>query len=255
MGEGHEMPLNELLTPSLVTITVGPTSTPYSLHEKLLCARSQFFAKTFSSSPSSKDKKYDLPEEDPEPFASFVSWLYSAYTPTPTSESGLDILYDLYLLGSNLRARSLQNQVMAQIKAWYKDTDTYPGLRRVQYVYANTEEGSPMRAMLVSAVARGLVLRGDGIPQHWDKALRKNGMLAVDLVRAVQGWSLNPDTVPDVRGEVDNPIKIEDDEEEEEDEEDTEVDEEHEGHVDVSADDIKKEMMGELPNGLVNGVH
>ncbi|KAF2810619.1 uncharacterized protein BDZ99DRAFT_441140 [Mytilinidion resinicola] len=265
MGEGKDKPLNELLTPSLVTIKVGPSGTPYALHEALLTARSQFFAKTFSS--SSNDKSYALPDEDPEPFQSFVHWLYSAHTPTPTKEADLDVLYDLYLLGSKLRARALQTQVMAQIKHWYKESDTYPGLRRVQYVYANTEEGSKMREVLVSSVARGLVLRSDGIPQHWDKALRKNGMLAVDLVRAVQSWGLSPERVPDARAEEQGDVKDdgEEEEDEDEDEENTEVDEEVDGEQpegddvkkeqDVGSEGVKEKLMGELPNGLVNGVH
>ncbi|KAF2491879.1 hypothetical protein BU16DRAFT_131013 [Lophium mytilinum] len=266
MGEGKDTPLNELLTPSLVTIKVGPNNTEYALHEALLTARSQFFAKTFSS--SSTDKSYTLPDEDPEPFQSFVHWLYSAHTPTPAKEADLDVLYDLYLLGSKFRARALQTQVMAQIKHWYKESDTYPGLRRVQYVYANTEEGSKMRAVLVSSVARGLVLRGDGIPQHWDKALRKNGMLAVDLVRAVQSWGLSPERVPDARAEEWPEVKDDDEEEdeevEEEEDENTEVDEEA-GQEQAQGEDVKQEskgedvkkeeLMGQLPNGLVNGVH
>jgi len=251
MGEGKEKPLNELLTASLVTIRVGRPAVSWSIHEKLLCARAQFFAKTFSSS---SDKTYNLPDEDPEPFQAFVGWLYSAHTPKPTEEKDLDILYDLYLLATKFRARELQAQTMASVKKFYADSDTYPGLRRVQYVYANTEEGSAMRAMLVSAVARGLVLRGDGIPQHWDKALRKNGSLAVDLVRAVQGWSLNPDIVPDARVEgEDGSVSVKDEDEEEEDEDDDEEMTE-DGEHELKAEDVKKEdLMGELPNGLVNG--
>ena len=55
-----------------------------------------------------------------------------------------------------------------------------------------------MREMMVSAVARFLTL-SEGIPAHWDRALRKNGQLAVDIIRAIQEWHLESRSVPDAR--------------------------------------------------------
>jgi hypothetical protein len=95
---------------------------------------------------------------------------------------------------------SLVADVLQVVREWYKYSDTYPGLRRVQYIYANTEEGSPMRHMLVHAVARMMVIE-KGIPAHWDKALRKNGQLAVDIIKAIQDWRLDEEVVPDAREE------------------------------------------------------
>ena len=57
-----------------------------------------------------------------------------------------------------------------------------------------------MRHMLVHAVARLMVLE-KGIPAHWDKALRKNGQLAVDIIRAIQDWRLEDELIPDAREE------------------------------------------------------
>ena len=95
---------------------------------------------------------------------------------------------------------ALVSDVLQVVREWYKYSDSYPGLRRVQYIYANTEEGSPMRHMLVHAVARMMVIE-KGIPAHWDKALRKNGQLAVDIIRAIQDWRLDEEIVPDAREE------------------------------------------------------
>jgi hypothetical protein len=95
---------------------------------------------------------------------------------------------------------NLVADVLQVVREWYKYSDSYPGLRRVQYVYANTEEGSPMRHMLVHAVARMMVIE-KGIPAHWDKALRKNGQLAVDIIKAIQDWRLEEEVVPDARDE------------------------------------------------------
>ena len=65
-------------------------------------------------------------------------------------------------------------------------------------MYANTSEDNIMREMMVSSVARYLTL-GDTIPQHWENALKKNGQLSVDIIRAIQQWHLEGRTVPDAR--------------------------------------------------------
>ena len=55
-----------------------------------------------------------------------------------------------------------------------------------------------MREMMVASVARYLTL-SESIPPHWDRALRKNGQLAVDIIRAIQEWHLEGRSVPDAR--------------------------------------------------------
>ena len=55
-----------------------------------------------------------------------------------------------------------------------------------------------MREMMVGAVARFLTL-SEKIPAHWEKALRKNGQLAVDIIRSIQEWHLEGRSVPDAR--------------------------------------------------------
>ena len=55
-----------------------------------------------------------------------------------------------------------------------------------------------MREMMVSSIARYLTL-GDTIPQHWENALKKNGQLSVDIIRSIQQWHLEGQSVPDAR--------------------------------------------------------
>lgn len=200
----QEKPLNELLSRSMVDIYIGPENTHWTLHEKLLCYHSPYFRKIFYSKTSST-KSYGLPDEEDATFKTFVGWLYATSLPVPREEADLGVLFDLYLLAEKLQIPALVQDVLQVVREWYKFSDTYPGLRRVQYVYANTEEGSPMRHMLVHSVARLMVLE-KGIPQHWDKALRKNGQLAVDIIRAIQEWRLNEEVVPDAR---DDPAEAE----------------------------------------------
>jgi len=196
--------LHELLSHHMVDIYVGPENTHWILHEKLLCAKSKFFNKIFYTkikSVSGGNKTFGLPDEEDEPFRLFVGWLYSGRVPYPTEEKDLGDLFDVYLMGEKWQIADLVKDSLDTVRQWYRTTDTFPGLRRVQYIYANTEEDSPMRQLLISSVARMVVL-GEDLPGHWDRALKKNGQLAVDLIRAMQMWKLDPELVPDARQEA-----------------------------------------------------
>ncbi|EOD52143.1 BTB/POZ-like protein [Neofusicoccum parvum] len=199
-----EKPLHELLSHALVDIYVGTENTHWILHEKLLCARSRFFQRIFYSK-SSKSSSYGLPEEEDGPFSAFVSWLYSGHVPPPKEEKDLTTLFDMYLMGEKWQASGLVRDVLKEVREWYARTDTYPGLRRVQYVYANTDEDSEMRRLMVNSVARMMALN-ETIPPHWDKALRKNGQLAVDLIKSIQSWRIDPTKVPDMRRAVEEKV-------------------------------------------------
>lgn len=205
MSGTHEKPLNELLSRSMVDIYVGEENTHWILHEKLLCHHSPFFRKIFYAKGSTT-QSFGLPEDDDNAFKTFVGWLYSSSLPVPREESDLGVLFDLYLMAEKFQIPNLIADVLQVVREWYKFSDSYPGLRRVQYIYANTENGSPMRHMLVHSIARMMVLE-KGLPAHWDKALRKNGQLAVDVICAIQDWRLDEEVVPDAR---DDPAEGED---------------------------------------------
>jgi len=198
-GSAPEKQLHELLSRSMVDIYVGPENTHWILHEKLLCHYSPFFRRIFYAK-NSNTTSFGLPEEEDAPFKTFVGWLYSSSLPVPREESDLGLMFDLYLMAEKFQIPNLIADIMQVVREWYKYSDTYPGLRRVQYIYANTEEGSPMRHMLVHSVARMMVIE-KGIPAHWDKALKKNGQLAVDIIKAIQDWRLDEEIVPDARDE------------------------------------------------------
>lgn len=195
-----EKPLHELLTSSLVDIYVGPDATHWTLHEKLLCHHSPFFASKFytKSKPSASSKSFGLPDDDDFPFELFVGWLYSRALRYPQEEKDIGPLLDLYFLSERFQIQKLSDDVVETVRAFYHNNESYPGLRRVQYVYANTEEDNPMREMMVGSVARFLALN-HVIPAHWERALKKNGQLAVDIIRSIQEWHLEGRSVPDAR--------------------------------------------------------
>lgn len=187
----------------MVDIYVGPENTHWILHEKLLCHRSRFFRNIFYNKKGAKNSMYGLPDEEDGPFRYFVGWLYADSLPVIKEEKELAPMFDLYLMGEKWEIKRLIVECLEAVRRWYHDTDTWPGLRRVQYIYSNTEPESAMRQLLVSCVARMLVTSGGGgmagMPAHWENALRKNGQLATDIILCVQKWQIDANSVPDER--------------------------------------------------------
>ena len=191
---------SRLLSSSLVTIYVGTDNTSWTIHEKLLCHHSPFFRNLFygKENRESKNKSYGLPDSDDLPFELFVGWLYSRALRYPEAEKDVGPLLDLYFLSEQFQIAKLSDDVVETVRAFYHNNETYPGLRRVQYVYANTSEDNLMREMMVNSIARYLTL-SDAIPAHWENALKKNGQLSVDIIRSIQQWHLEGRSVPDAR--------------------------------------------------------
>lgn len=189
-----------LLTNALVNIYVGDENTHWILHERLLCYHSPFFASIFYSkeNESAKSKNYGFPDADDAPFELFVGWLYSRALRPPTQEKETGALLDLYFLSQTLQISRLADDIVEILRGFYHANETYPSLRRVQYVYANTEQDNELREMMVGSVARFLTL-SDAIPAHWENALKKNGQLSVDIIRSIQQWHLKGRDVPDPR--------------------------------------------------------
>lgn len=166
-------------------------------------------ANTATSSPFTTPGTVSLPDTDAQAFDLFVRWLYASSLPAARSEDSIGALLDAYFLAQTLQLPGLTSSVLEQIRAWYDASDTVPALRRLQYVYENTPVEDPLRALVLGAVARYLVVgipaansTKTGFPPHWDKALRRDGRLAVDLLIECQRWRLEEASVPDVRREA-----------------------------------------------------
>lgn len=190
------------MTHSIVDIYVGSESTHWPVHEKLLCYHSPFFASIFYDKKANlrpgSSKSYGLPEDDDHSFELLIGWLYSRAIRAPKEEKDIGPLLDLYLLADKFEMQKLADDVVNTVREFYHTTSSYPGLRRVQYIYSNTDDDNVMREMMVGSIARFLAL-GDKIPNHWAKALQRNGQLALDIIRSIQEWHLESQVVPDAR--------------------------------------------------------
>lgn len=83
----------------------------------------------------------------------------------PKEEKDIGPLLDLYFLASSSEMAKLEGDVTETVRAFYYGHRTYPAQRRVQYVYANTEEANVMREIMVSSVALDLTLADMMPPQ------------------------------------------------------------------------------------------
>lgn len=189
----------------MVSIYVGPENTHWYIHERLLCYYSPFFADIFyaddknpETQKAQKKKAYGLEDEEDLAFEMLVGWLYSRDIKVPTEEKDVGPLLDLYLLSERLRMERLSSELVEAISNYYYRSQTYPSLRRVQHVYANTDDDNEMREMMVGAVAK-LLTTSDKIPAHWASALQRNGQLAVDIIRSIQHWKIEEKSIPDAR--------------------------------------------------------
>lgn len=203
--ERNEKPLNELLTTSMVSIYVGPENTHWYIHERLLCYYSPFFSDIFyaedknpEQAKAQRNKAYGIPDQEDLAFEMLVGWLYSRDIKVPSEEKDLGPLLDLYLLSEKLRMERLSHDLVEAISHFYFQSRSYPSLRRVQHIYANTDQDNEMREMMVGAVAK-LLTTSEKIPAHWASALQRNGQLAVDIIRSIQQWKIEEKSIPDAR--------------------------------------------------------
>ncbi len=127
-----------------------------------------------------------------------MGWLYAKSIRPPKEEKEIGPLLELYLLSEKFEMKKLGLDVVDIVREFYHTTSTYPGLRRVQYIYSETDEDNEMREMMVSSIARQLTT-GDKIPLHWASALKRNGQLGVDIIRSIQQWHIEERSIPDVR--------------------------------------------------------
>ena len=144
------------ITGAMVTVLIGPTLEPKTLHMNVLCHQSEYFK-----------GKYEQPE-----FASgtikvtlenvkasvFQHWTACAYGNSfIVFMDDIEKAYQLYYLASDLRSPNLQDTAMDAVRKAYRDGRGWPTQQRVTTAYRNTSVGSPVRRFLTECVHFSLV--------------------------------------------------------------------------------------------------
>ena len=138
----------------MVDVLVGPAKMAFRAQRALLCERSKFFrAALMGSFREGKEQKVELPEATPAAFRRFLLWCYAGRVidgDEDMTESTGDRLVELYQFAGFLGLHELQNAAIDGIIEIQDITKRLsPG-----DIYDSTEEGSPLRRLVVDVAVR-----------------------------------------------------------------------------------------------------
>ena len=129
----------------------------------MLCGKSDYFSKALQGSfREAQKKKIAFPEDDPEGFAYYVSFLYNPTNTLFISVHGPDDIsraLKFYVFASKICEKGLQDAIITAVydKIGYTCENTYLRPHHVHYIYQNTTTGDRMRLLLSEALVIGTV--------------------------------------------------------------------------------------------------
>ncbi|KAL8774179.1 MAG: hypothetical protein Q9194_004122 [Teloschistes cf. exilis] len=106
-------------TSDIVTILVGDKEVPFTLHKAIISSKSKFFRAAMEGSfKEAVEKKVRLPEEDPDLFPHYLSWVYgndSMQLDHEDDETYANELCHLWLLAWKLGSEKLENLIINMV--------------------------------------------------------------------------------------------------------------------------------------------
>ena len=183
----------------IIDIFVGPLQTHFRVHKKLLCTRSQYFERMFSSGFKEViDSTIRMPEDDPDVFDMFVQWVYERRLDTAdmtkhTPKSGpLGLRFKLYCFAEEICLNDLMDYTISSFMSNYTKHVKSASVHVMSLAYEGTSKGSKLRLFIAHELV--YILRTLGNSSFWpDKDLgwvmTKNEDLAVDVVSLLRSSS------------------------------------------------------------------
>ncbi|KAI9372440.1 hypothetical protein BJX61DRAFT_447269 [Aspergillus egyptiacus] len=142
----------ETLTGRTVTLTVGPSATPFPVHVELLCACSIYFAQVFTDrNVVPPDHHLQFLDEDVDAFAEFVRWAYTGHLQDygESADPGHVVhLCRVWSLADVLRAEGLKVEATGVLESLYRQwhgKGSVVAYEAIDYVYTQTGSGSELR--------------------------------------------------------------------------------------------------------------
>ncbi|KAI4927688.1 hypothetical protein J4E85_006200 [Alternaria conjuncta] len=172
----------------LVTVIVGKGlhQERFSIHEEIVCARSEFFKRALNGKwTESKERIVRLPEDDPKTFGIYTNLVYTGLVLTDTLEEPktstlicdeYDKLIKLYVLGEKLQDKAAKNSAIQSLLEVTFETDAegmgyIPRGDTVCYLYQGTYTGSLGRQLITDSwmqVSTDYLSRvKDGLPKDF----------------------------------------------------------------------------------------
>ncbi|CAL3961981.1 hypothetical protein PZA11_000724 [Diplocarpon coronariae] len=131
----------------LVVVHVGKELKTFTIHKTLICAKSDYFKKAFTSGFIESKGILYLPEDSPDVFVLFVEWLYRDTVRDCISPWEFFSLHNFYIFAEKICEQHLANLIIDAIRGTlHSYTPTFvPAL--TGYIYARTAEKSPLRKL------------------------------------------------------------------------------------------------------------
>jgi hypothetical protein len=192
---------------SIEVIVGHSTPVVFGVHEKIICASSDFFATAMSGHwKESKTRSITLKETDPAIFKIYVHWLYYQQLPVRSDQGGWvgNIEYlqlaKCYTLGDFLQDVDFKDSVLDAMKekrsTVAKDGHNWlPFGQVIGHIYDNTVESSKARTLLVDMyVHHGHVFWLKGWSRVED--LPKQFLYDLSVALLEQRWKTSSDGFP-----------------------------------------------------------
>jgi len=174
-----------------VVVGQGANQKHWTLPKALLVHHSPFFrAACDGQFKEAAEKCVRLPEEDPDIFKLFVSYLYTGgYAPT-TDENGFPTLWDctkVWVFGDKLGSVGFKNCAMTFLYAVIFSYDPATP-DAILFAYEHTAEGSKLRKIYTKAIVHAMKDGGEAnlqaLVKDWDKVYERGG----DFLKDVFTW-------------------------------------------------------------------
>lgn len=162
---------------------VGPEEKVFYVHEKPLRSESPFFEAALNNCwKEGKEWTVALPEDAPDVFGCYLHWLYASEIACTDAEPGFLMLAKLYVFAQKALNTTLQDQVLDAMVVASRKSKSFPCEAPVNKLYEFTEEGSPVRRLMVDMYltygSSAWIEKGDGKPKFTTEFL-------VDLTKAL----------------------------------------------------------------------
>ncbi|KAI9925739.1 hypothetical protein ASPWEDRAFT_29557 [Aspergillus wentii DTO 134E9] len=145
-----------------VKVVVKGNQASFFIHENLICARSEFFRKAMSESPTAaQERVINLPKCKPDTFQLYIHWLYTATIPLHsvcTADPAFPyvlLMTEAYVLGEDISDTNfkdtviyaLQHQITRIVASGFDVGELL--LKATVKAYGNTPESSPIHRFLI----------------------------------------------------------------------------------------------------------
>ncbi|KAH7363922.1 hypothetical protein BKA65DRAFT_545835 [Rhexocercosporidium sp. MPI-PUGE-AT-0058] len=176
----------------IITFFVGPKRKSFPINQKLLTARSTFFATAIEGSPSSPDHPLviHLPDNEGATFEAFSNWLYHSTIPcapaqpVPNPPCPTRRLQRLYIFAEKYSMPDLCNRVMDSMQDNNLLHQIRPSIHQIRRTYNSTCEKSKLRLYCAAILSRDLVksTRPEEVKKFMD-LMEEVPELAMDVIR------------------------------------------------------------------------